>query len=109
MQVDEGQPLGFAAGPAVRHQGRRLVLKTGIIGRRSCAAAEVGGPVVHQAAPPLEQVRPGVGGLDLVLDHVGERASPTSRGWFVSSTAQSRKLDRKPCNRRIRLDTIMNR
>ncbi len=32
-----------------------------------------GRPVVHPRPPPLEQVRPGAGSLDLVLDHVGER------------------------------------
>ena len=34
---------------------------------------EVRGPIVHQPAPPLEQVRAGIGGFDLILDHVPER------------------------------------
>ena len=32
--------------------------------------AEVGGPVLHQDPPALEQVRAGVGRLDFVPDHV---------------------------------------
>ena len=34
---------------------------------------EIGGPLVHQAAPTLEQVRPRVGRFDLVLHRVRER------------------------------------
>ena len=36
-------------------------------------AVEVGCPIVHEPPPPFEQVRPRVGRLHLVLDHVGER------------------------------------
>ena len=31
------------------------------------------GPIIHQLPPPLEQVRPRVGGLDLVGNHVRQR------------------------------------
>ena len=37
------------------------------------ACREIGRPVVHQPPPALKQVRPGVGRLDLVLDHVRQR------------------------------------
>ena len=30
-------------------------------------------PIVHQPAPPLEQVRAGISGFDLILDHVRQR------------------------------------
>ena len=36
-------------------------------------AAYVGRPIVHQPPPAFEQVRPGVGSFDLVLDNVGQR------------------------------------
>ena len=36
-------------------------------------STEIGGPIVHQPAPPLEQVRAGIGGFDRILDHVRER------------------------------------
>ena len=39
----------------------------------AAVAGEVLGPVVHQPPPALEQVRPRVGRLDLVLNDVGER------------------------------------
>ena len=39
----------------------------------SCTAGDVGGPVVHQLPPPLEQVRPRVGRLYPVLDDMGQR------------------------------------
>ena len=53
-------------------------------------------PIFHEAPPPLEQVRPCVRRLDLVADDVGERRLDDSRGWSVSSAAQSRNVDRKP-------------
>ena len=34
---------------------------------------QVRSPIVHEPPPPLEQVGPGIGHLDLVLDHVRER------------------------------------
>ena len=37
---------------------------------RSLMAVEVGGPVVHQDTPALEQVRAGIGRLDPVPDHM---------------------------------------
>jgi len=36
-------------------------------------AGQVLGPIVHEQPPPLEQVRPRVGRLHLVLHHVRER------------------------------------
>ena len=36
-------------------------------------ALEVLRPVGHELSPPVEQVGPGVGGLDLVLDDVRQR------------------------------------
>ena len=48
---------------------------TGSAGRvRFTSAADIGGPVVHQLPPPLEQVRPGVGRLDdLAMNSGGQR------------------------------------
>ena len=34
---------------------------------------KLGRPILHEPPPSLEQIRPRVGGLDLVLDHVAER------------------------------------
>ncbi len=39
---------------------------------RVCAG-EIGFPVVHQSPPPLEQVRAGIGRLDLVMHDMGQR------------------------------------
>ena len=61
-------------------------------------AVEVGCPLVHQVPPPLEQVRPPVGGLDgCSCSRVPAPARHTSRGASEHSAAQSRKLERKPC------------
>ena len=40
---------------------------------QSGLSGEIGGPIVHQSPPPFRQVRPRVGGLDLVLNNVGQR------------------------------------
>jgi len=53
-----------SARPAVPSGGRSA-------GTRGCR--EIGRPLVHQPSVPLEQVRPRVGHLDLVLDHVRQR------------------------------------
>ena len=60
-------------------------------------ASEVRAPVVHQRSPPLEQVRPRIGRLDLVLDHVSQRCLDHLPRVAVSSATQSRNDDRKPC------------
>ena len=39
----------------------------------SATSVKIGRPIVHQPPPPLEQVRPRVGGLDRVPHHVRER------------------------------------
>ena len=38
--------------------------------RLHARAVQIGGPLVHELAPPLKQVRAGVGRFDLVPDHV---------------------------------------
>ena len=44
-----------------------------VVQRRRRGCREVGRPIVHQPAAPLEQVRPRVGRLDPVADHVRQR------------------------------------
>ena len=41
--------------------------------RYTLSSAKVGGPIVHEPSAPLEQVRPRVGRLGLVADHVRQR------------------------------------
>ena len=45
----------------------------GAAGQGLSLAREIGRPIVHQATPPLEQVRAPVGCLDFVLDHMRQR------------------------------------
>ena len=61
---------------------------------------EVGGPVVHQAAPALEEITARVGRLRGVLYRMGERGLDHLAGRLVRSAAQSRKLDRTHAARR---------
>ena len=60
-------------------------------------STEVLRPVVHQAAPRLEEITARVGRLGGVLYCMGEAASTTTRGVLVRSAAQSRQLDVNPC------------
>ena len=63
-------------------------------------ATDAGGPVIHQPPPPFEQVRPGVGGLDLVLDDVGPAPPrPPRAGGWSPRRPQSRNDEWKPCDR----------
>ena len=63
-----GRGAGLPCHPPVPPPG----LSSGGRSARTMGCREIGRPVVHQP-PPLEQVRPRVGGLRLVLEHVGER------------------------------------
>ena len=55
-------------------------------------------PILHQDTPPLEQVRAGIGGFDLIPDNVRQRRLHDRHcGASVHSAAQSRKLERNPC------------
>ena len=54
---------------------------------------------VHCTAPAVEQVGASIGRLDPLRTTCARAASITSRGWSVSSAAQSRKLERNPFGR----------
>ena len=60
-------------------------------------AGDVGCPAVHQPTPTLEQVERAYAASTLFWTACASAASMTSRGWSVSSAAQSRNEDRKPC------------
>ena len=68
----------------------------------SAVARQIPGPIVHQQPSTLEQVRAGVGGLDLVLDDMGERrlddfpadgpsSGPPSRGSWIGNRVARRR------------------
>ena len=54
------------------------------------------GPLFHEFASTLEEVRPPVGSLHPVQFTWASASSHTSRGASEHSAAQSRKLSRKP-------------
>ena len=74
----------------------------------STSPTEVGRPVVHQAAPTLEEITAGVGRLGGVLYRMGERGLGHFAGVFVRSAAQSRKLDRNPCGTAAMPSSLVN-
>ena len=56
-------------------EGDRALPRSGPINRSvrlSTPTGQVAGPVIHESAPPLEQVRAGIGRLDPVLNHMGQ-------------------------------------
>ena len=63
----------WAGGGGLPHQPAPPVLFSGGRSAGTRAWREIGRPLVHQPPAALEQVRPRVGRLDLVLDHVRQR------------------------------------
>ena len=72
----------------------------GAAGQGLSLAREIGRPIVHQATPPLEQVRAPVGCLDLFWTTCASAASTTSWGWSVSSAGRPEPI-------RHRRDTVL--
>ncbi len=65
--------MRFGRGQVRALRCRRLAVPLVHWGMRSVSVVEVLGPLVHEPPPPLEQVRAGVGRLNLVLHDVGHR------------------------------------